>query len=458
MAFESIEEKAEALKFSRLLDVHKWSDYPEVNSSVDALFIELQNDPEFSGNPNLKKKHIKVVVLDLYAAWLSHPELYISYHRDANKYKPNTRYNALRITFLTVEIVNALEKSGYIEHYLGYQDRNTGKSAISKMRATDKLIKLIKDDHKIPKVAIGKHPNTECIILRDKEKRDIAYADTNETNRMRKELKTYNKLLNMTQIEIADPEDYFVLGIDQTNQYLINEPGYFVRRVFNNGSWQQGGRFHGGWWQYIPGKMRRCIRINDSKEMCSEVDYSGLHIIMLYAMENINYWEVDGEDPYKLDEYENTERMRKLLKTVLLIVINAKTKAKAIDAIRQEINFNETSHGWVKGEGLEIEALINAFSGRHKPIQKHLFSGKGIKLQHLDSKIAEKVINHFTNKDIPILCVHDSFLISPLHENELVELMVTSFEDIVKTITPLKVEIEATMKQSCHYSDLLSNS
>ena len=54
---------------SRLLDVHIWSDYPEVNEFInliyDAYFRQL------SGKINITKKHIKIVLLDLYVAWLT---------------------------------------------------------------------------------------------------------------------------------------------------------------------------------------------------------------------------------------------------------------------------------------------------------------------------------------------------------------------------------------------------
>lgn len=455
MSWDSVDQKAAALDFARPFDVHKWSDYPEVNKAVNALFDDLKGDPEFTGNDNLQKKHVKVVALDLYAAWLGHPEQYISLHRSPNAYTKDTRYNKLHISFLTVGVVDALERAEYVEFHKGYQNRETGKSAISRIRATDKLIKLIKDDHEVPAIAISKHPHTECIILRDADKRDIDYKDTRTTERMRKQLKAYNALLNKTKIEIPDPEDFYVLGIDREAKYLINEPGYFVRRIFNNSSWRDGGRFHGGWWQQIPGKIRRTIHLNDGKEACSEVDYSGLHIVLLYGMEDIDYWKEDGEDPYKLAGYEESERLRQLLKIVLLIAINAKDKATAVNAIKNEINFNNHEYGWSKRVGIDIEELIDAFASRHQRIAKYLFSGQGIKLQHIDSRIAEKVIEHFTAKDIPVLCVHDSFLIDPLHENELITLMVKSFKEIVRDITPSKIDIEATMKHSCHYSDLL---
>jgi hypothetical protein len=70
----------------------------------------------------------------------------------------------------------------------------------------------------------------------------------------------------------------------------------------------------------------RKSRLSKAKQG-SEIDCSGLHIVMLYSMEGIAYWETDGTDPYELDGYDNTERMRQLLKLVLLISINAKTKS-----------------------------------------------------------------------------------------------------------------------------------
>jgi hypothetical protein len=73
------------------------------------------------------------------------------------------------------------------------------------------------------------------------------------------------------------------------------------RRIFSGGSWKSGGRFYGGWWQRLPGKWRQRIRIIDDEPIV-ELDYSGLHIIMLYAIEGIDYWKEFGEDPYQLGQ------------------------------------------------------------------------------------------------------------------------------------------------------------
>ena len=53
-------------------------------------------------------------------------------------------------------------------------------------------------------------------------------------------------------------------------------------RVFNNGSFDEGGRFYGGWWQNLPSEYRQFITING--HTTSEYDYSAPSILaMLYA-------------------------------------------------------------------------------------------------------------------------------------------------------------------------------
>src|SRR5665213_2823864 len=51
-------------------------------------------------------------------------------------------------------------------------------------------------------------------------------------------------------------------------------------RVFNNGSFKEGGRFYGGWWQGIPSRYRQYITIDGHTTW--EYDYSYLHPAMLY--------------------------------------------------------------------------------------------------------------------------------------------------------------------------------
>ncbi|MBT4130930.1 MAG: hypothetical protein HON27_02565 [Candidatus Marinimicrobia bacterium] len=88
--------KAEELNNSELLDVHRWSSYQEVNNAVDYIYDEMTQLENFKGRPIARKRHIKVVILDLYVKWLTDPEMYVAYQRGSDAYQQG-RYNKLHI-------------------------------------------------------------------------------------------------------------------------------------------------------------------------------------------------------------------------------------------------------------------------------------------------------------------------------------------------------------------------
>ena len=73
---------------SRPLDVHRWSDHPEVNAFVDRIYQEHIH--ESGTNTHIKKKHLKVVLLDLYVAWSDDPSLNIAVYMSRNAYSDGT--------------------------------------------------------------------------------------------------------------------------------------------------------------------------------------------------------------------------------------------------------------------------------------------------------------------------------------------------------------------------------
>ena len=70
-------------ELSRPLDVHRWSEYPEVNNFVNLIYEEYFR----WRNPNLIKKHLKVALLDLYVAWNEHLDMKIGVHMNRNACK-----------------------------------------------------------------------------------------------------------------------------------------------------------------------------------------------------------------------------------------------------------------------------------------------------------------------------------------------------------------------------------
>jgi hypothetical protein len=78
-----------------------------------------------------------------------------------------------------------------------------------------------------------------------------------------------------------------------------------------------------------------------------------------------------------------------------------------------------------------LDDLINKFVSKHKFIEKYFFSSCGIKLQNLDSRMAELIIDHFTQHKIPVLCIHDSFVITADRAEELKICMIESFHRVI---------------------------
>jgi hypothetical protein len=102
----------EELEHSRPLDVHKWSDFKDVNAFIDVIWDEFfsssypVNAKAGNRSKSKPKKQLKVLLLDLYVAWLSDPTLLVGIGLSKSDYKAKSRYNELHISFELVNIVH----------------------------------------------------------------------------------------------------------------------------------------------------------------------------------------------------------------------------------------------------------------------------------------------------------------------------------------------------------------
>jgi len=450
------EDKAVRLDNWSHIDIHRWSDYPEVDALVEYVFALMTSLEGFTGKSNVRKRHIKVILVNLYSNYLEDSARFTGYFRMVSKYRRRGRYNRLGISKSTIKVVDDFLALGLIEHVKGHYAREGKRqSHVSRMKAESNLIRMFKA-YGWHELMVGKAANTESIILRLRSgingpQVDLDYRDTDETRKMRKGLCRYNNLLRRTFVDIPEFPREGVLSSSRSRMVKINRTNKFVRRVFNNGSWEDGGRFYGPWWQNVPKLWREKIRIND--EQTIEWDYSGLHIILLYALKGLNYWEVDSRDPYKLAGGEQEESLRALLKIVLLVVVNSKDIKEALKGINWHIHQTVEQHIWIKEEQIEIKDVVNEFVERHKPIEEYFFSAMGVRLQYLDSVIAEKVIKELTLRNIPCLAIHDSFITTRQEEQYLEEAMEMAIEEGVVEI--VGTEVTNKMKRNLLSSEVI---
>lgn len=274
---------------SRPKDVHRWSDHPEVKALTERVWEEgLLHDSEGGVGPKPKlsfRKQLRVLLLDLYVAWLEDPELSIGVSMSNNAWKTGSRYNALHLSKQIPNIIHSLHEVGLLELNRGsYVSPNDPSNRTTRIRPTPRLQEWF-SEARFAQEDVLRSPAQEAILLKDEQrKRLVEYEDTEETIRMRSDLGAYNDLIASSFINIRSLEEPIleVTKEDGSTQSIwINKDSCRTYRVFSRGSWDLNGRFYGGWWQRINSELRSKICINDVPTI--EVDFQGLHVAMLYA-------------------------------------------------------------------------------------------------------------------------------------------------------------------------------
>ena len=420
--------------YSRVLDVHIWSDYPEVND-----FINLIYDAYFSnqnGKKSIAKKHIKIVLLDLYVAWLDDPDLCIAVNMTRDFYSKNfgtdaTRYNELNISAKTIHVVNTLKDKGLVGYKRGVEaQEGYGSGFVSRIWAEPKLISMF-ERSALNQFMIYSHYDREMLVLRDEDKNDINYADTEETESQRLVVQQYNDILERTFIDIGSANSPR-LEIEKNKgsksqgkpHYVhILHKGKFTHRVFNNSSWEEGGRFYGGFWQRIGQDYREQILINNEETV--ELDFSSLHPVLAYVQAGVDYWKEHDIGPYDIsvNGIEDAKVSREVIKKLFLLALNAKDQTTLFKAFRSEFDYSLL-------DGLEysftddaLGAILDSIKARHTKIADQIATGAGTVLMNLDSRIVEFVIQRFLDNNSVVLSVHDSFIVIERHRDRLLAAM-----------------------------------
>ena len=214
----------------------------------------------------------------------------------------------------------------------------------------------------------------------------------------------------------------------------------FVRRIFNNKTFSDGGRFYGGWWQRIDSKFRKGIRMNNLPTV--EIDYSALHVILAYSEAGIDYWKITNKDPYDLPVkgVNNPEHCRDITKLFFLLSFNASDEQALFKAFRSELDYREYPYSFPDDV---LSELLDTIKEHHPDIRHMICSGAGLRLMNIDSRICDYIIADFVRTSTSILTVHYSFIVPFGEENRLNQLMKEAFEDVTN-----KVGIEAKYNQN----------
>ncbi|MDO6523970.1 hypothetical protein Q4578_20475, partial [Shimia thalassica] len=379
----------------------------------------------------------RVVILDLYVAWLDDPKLSIGVSMSVNSWDTNSRYNALHISKKIIPIIKELHEAGLLDLAKGsYAGPGARGNRTARIRASEKLQGWF-SSAKFDRHDIGRAEGEEVIVLKDDKNKQIDYQDTPETDRWREDLKAYNALIAGSFIDIPSLQEPILeiskdlppgaSGDDMGSRRIrIGDANNRTRRIFSRGSWEMHGRFYGGWWQQIDSAWRSKITIDN--EPTIEADFEGLHVAMIYAEEGLDL----THDPYAVEGINIKglvpKALRKMAKRLVLTAINAKEKSSAYKAFRESFSRGNAGKSFTNEQ---LDLLLEVVLARNPCLGDYLFSDQGVRLMRKDSEITSMIHNHFTQQGIPVLSVHDSYIVDCQYVGDLRQVMAEASEEVV---------------------------
>jgi hypothetical protein len=352
---------------------------------------------------------------------------------------------------------NAMIELGYLNQTKnGVYDRQrrkdgSSRSSLTRYEATDRLTEKFTSAEQdvfpaiVPPQLI--HAPIRVQVKDDDGRKEVFLAaETDETLRMAKNLKRINRVLDRRWYDIEIPDHELAeLQAEMAKGHAEAKPIALDRRqlyrVFNDRKLTTGGRFYGGWWQNIPKGYRRHLIVNGKRMV--EVDYSNMHPAILYA----EVGEVMPNDCYRgiFDSQVESRAggdLRDMIKSAFNAMLNAQNELqRPPKGIKPGIF------------GMTWKQVSKAIISSHEPIAHFFYTGDGGRLQRKDSDVAERVLMDFIDLNIPILPIHDSFLVHEGHRGLLDEKMKIALYEIcrvearVKVMEPDLSRVSASLKE-----------
>jgi len=327
-----------------------------------------------------------------------------------------------------IKAMDSLHKKNYLEMIKGRYFENQRYQ--TRIWANESLLRLFPIGNQI----VGYYP-VEFVELWQKEKQQYIHPETKRrrTRKIKHLIDYKDKKSNVRETEkIRRLRKKLIKAFEVNEKANISyvEDGE-VRRLnvamiakFTN-DFRHGGRLYSEGRSYFQGYSedeRKNITIKGNPTI--ELDYSGLHPYLLYAGEGIQY----DVDPYTV--VDDRPELRPFLKMILLYMINNSSFNEA-----QRVANDWLVHPKKKEEQIckrifalgvdKAGPLMDKFLVEHSRISKYLCvsSKTGLRLMNKDAEIAVDVIYHFVKQEIPILSMHDSFLIERKYKDELEQVM-----------------------------------
>lgn len=321
-----------------------------------------------------------------------------------------------------IELIKLLEEHGYIDRHPGHILGEKRESA--RIAPTRKCLEKFRQTEKTD----AEHEQFEPVILKERrrskqqhpqklrfEENETVFDKTFTVKDLCEFIESMSTMYAKHRIELPP------LSRDEKINTKLNTNFHFVF----SGSFDGGGRLNvcGGSNNYQKLNKRNREKILIDGEKTIELDFSGTHVMMLYAKKGKQY---EGNDVYG-DICPEKSDLRPIFKTALLCMLNAKSDKEAVRACNEAIYVDKDGRDKLqpimKKYGLRVDDIMQLVKKHHKRIEDYFCIAPCHELMNLEARIAVDVLSFFLKRDIPVLFVHESFIIQENHKDRLESVM-----------------------------------
>jgi hypothetical protein len=257
---------------------------------------------------------------------------------------------------------------------------------------------------------LGREATDEVVILKSAREglwdggEWIEYEDTETTRRYRDEMRRINRWLEQADIKF---------DADACEDRIIDDTDRRLRRYFNNGVFDQGGRLFGGFWLNLSRQERReGITING--ESIVTLDYSQMAPRIIYGMVGVD--PSDG-DAYTLPFFE---RHRSGVKKVFNALLYS---TKPLERLPQGSKA-------LLPRNTKIGEIVTRLEARHPAIKHRFCAGIGYRGMFVESTILIGTLLDLIERGIVALPVHDALIVPQSAASVVTSVMLEVFQSI----------------------------
>ena len=385
----------------------------EKDKQISNYIIKEIQDNQLLFTVRNKQENISVLVANLFKIHLLNWRPYSRTHMDANEFAEIRSNSYFNIGYQGwANTVRIFEKLGYLTIFPGGYFKSKKKGYLTKLKISDKFEELVKKFNLSYQDILKRTPP---ISLKDSKGKKIEVVNSKITNPIYKKIERYNSLILSSDIDL--PID----KIDYDRRRKIGFANRTYAKCYLNRSYKLGGKYYGPCWQNLSKELRGKIKINGEETV--ELDFNAMHFHLLYCKVNKR---LTDYIPEGIDAYQLPNRNRKIVKTSFTCCINNNCNKDNVNNVVGPKVAKKYPEIFVKNTN--YRDILEELGSYHPEVRQFFYAQIGNEISNMESKVSDYIIGKLTKKNILVLNIHDSFIVSIAYKDILLNTMTDSFK------------------------------